>query len=61
MSELDTITTEEEEIGLGRLFDLGVELPIPPEMTRRVAGYIGRLQSEIEKLRDPTVGQEKSE
>lgn len=40
-----SITIEQEAEGLRTLFDLGVELPIPPEMTRKVAGYIAVLSA----------------
>ena len=46
-SELQSVTADEEARGLGSLFELGVELPIPPHMTRKVAGYIGRLEAEL--------------
>ena len=48
---LDGITTEQERAGLRRLFDLGVELPIPPEMTRKVAGYIAALEQSLANAR----------
>ena len=40
------ITEEEEAAGLRRLFDLRIELPIPADRTRLVAGYIARIEAE---------------
>jgi hypothetical protein len=48
---LESIAEKEERAGLERLFDLGVELPIPPEMTRKIAGYIAQLEAEVVTLR----------
>ena len=44
------ITEEEERAGLRRLFDLISELPIPPDRTRKVAGYIARLEAQLAAL-----------
>lgn len=50
LKTLNEITDAEERAGLRRIFDLGVELPIPPEMTRKVAGYIGYLEAQLAAL-----------
>jgi hypothetical protein len=44
------ITKQEEEIGLEALVDLCVELPVPREMTRLVAGYLARQFGRIAEL-----------
>ena len=51
MSEIETldITEAEERAGLRRVYDLVDELPIPPDKTRKLAGYIARIEAERDK------------
>jgi hypothetical protein len=44
------ITVEEERTGLRHLFGIGFELPVPPEQTRKLAGYIARKMSDYDAL-----------
>ena len=44
------ITEEEERAGLRRLFCLISELPIPSDRTRKVGGYIARLEVQLAAL-----------
>jgi hypothetical protein len=50
-SEIETldITEAEERAGLRRVYDLVDELPIPPDKTRKLAGYIARIEAERDK------------
>ena len=41
------ITEAEERAGLKRVYDLVDELPIPPDKTRQLAGYIARLERQL--------------
>jgi hypothetical protein len=51
-SEIETldITEAEERAGLRRVFDLVGELPIPPDKTRKLAGYIARIEAQVATL-----------
>ena len=44
------ITVEEERTGLRHLFGIGFELPVPPEQTRKLAGYIAQKMSDYDAL-----------
>ena len=50
-SEIETldITEAEERAGLRRVYDLVGEVPIPPDKTRKLAGYIARIEAERDK------------
>ena len=52
-SEIETldITEAEERAGLRRVYDLVDELPIPPDKTRKLAGYIARIEAERDEAR----------
>jgi hypothetical protein len=52
VSEIETldITEAEERAGLRRVFDLVGELPIPPDKTRKLAGYIARIEAQVATL-----------
>jgi len=51
VSEIETlnITEAEERAGLRRVYDLVGELPIPPDKTRKLAGYIARIEADRDK------------